>query len=373
MIAPRWNAWKGPTIEQQMILHKHASGFDYMRLFLSVCIILCHTIILCYPRTVETAMWTGPSRPFFYFLVPSFFAMSGFLVAGSLVRVNNIPAFLTLRAMRILPALCGEVIISAVIIGGILTDLPLSRYFTHKNFYAYFLNIVGDVHFWLPGVLTQHRISKVNAQLWTIPYEFECYALITILAFIGIVRHRAWLAVAAVILTLLMNYADYRNGDLIYDWRPTGLFTVSGFLWGIILYMYRDKIPCNALLFLLATALSWWALTYEETMYVAGLPVAYMTIYLGLMNPKRTLIITSGDYSYGLYLYGFPVQQALSQLVPASMVWYIHLPLTILIAGFCAVVSWHLLEARVLSKKKQMLALVESLRSRMQRRLILFA
>ena len=73
-----------------------------------------------------------------------FFALSGFLVTGSLGR-TRLHQFVTLRVIRLIPALAVEITLSAVIIGLIFTTLPASEYLTSKGFYAYFLNIVGDI------------------------------------------------------------------------------------------------------------------------------------------------------------------------------------------------------------------------------------
>jgi peptidoglycan/LPS O-acetylase OafA/YrhL len=115
----------------------HSSGFDYLRIGLSVSVILYHTIIVCYGPEVEARFWESPLlRPLFYFIVPAFFALSGFLVAGSLFR-NSIPAFLTLRAIRIFPALFCEVMISALILGPMLTSFSLWQYFADHKFWVY--------------------------------------------------------------------------------------------------------------------------------------------------------------------------------------------------------------------------------------------
>ena len=80
-------------------------------------------------------------------------------------------------------------------------------------------------------------------------------------------------------------------------------------------------------------------------MYV---PVGYMTVYLGTWNPPRTWIISSGDYSYGIYLFSFPIQQALRALnvFPTNAVaeFLVAFPAS-LAAAF---LSWHLVEKRML-------------------------
>ena len=46
-------------------------------------------------------------------------------------------------------------------------------------------------------------------------------------------------------------------------------------------------------------------------------PVAYATVCLGLMNPSRKML-RGADYSYGIYLYGFAVQQTVMHYLPMA-------------------------------------------------------
>src|ERR1700761_3676596 len=101
-----------------------STGFDYMRLVLALAILGWHSIVTCYGSVAQDAVGASPARPLIALLLPAFFALSGFLVAGSLERSRTIPMFLGLRALRILPALAVESLISALIIGPLLTTLP---------------------------------------------------------------------------------------------------------------------------------------------------------------------------------------------------------------------------------------------------------
>lgn len=76
-----------------------------------------------------------------------FFALSGFLVIGSLERSKTLVTFLGLRAFRIVPTLKVDVVLAALIIGPIVTTLDFKEYFTEIGFRSYFLNILGDIQF----------------------------------------------------------------------------------------------------------------------------------------------------------------------------------------------------------------------------------
>jgi peptidoglycan/LPS O-acetylase OafA/YrhL len=103
-----------------------SSGFDYMRLMLALAIVCLHSGITTYGIDVDRAIFANLFRPLIRYILPGFFALSGFLVAGSLIRCKTLFRFLGLRALRIYPALIVEVILSAFILGPIVTTAPLS-------------------------------------------------------------------------------------------------------------------------------------------------------------------------------------------------------------------------------------------------------
>ena len=89
----------------------HSTGFDYMRLLLALGVVLWHTVVICYGNAFQNALWVGPYRALFSFILPMFFALSGFLVCGSLERCRTLVSFLSLRILRIFPALVAEVLL----------------------------------------------------------------------------------------------------------------------------------------------------------------------------------------------------------------------------------------------------------------------
>ena len=133
------------------------------------------------------AIWHSWARPFVGIILPMFFALSGFLVAGSLERNKSPISFFGLRIIRLAPALLVEITLSAIILGPIFTTFSIQAYFSDPLFYSYFLNVVGYIHYTLPGVFTQNPVpSIVNSQLWTIPFELKCYIMLAGIAGIGI-------------------------------------------------------------------------------------------------------------------------------------------------------------------------------------------
>lgn len=352
-----------PTIAERMTLVERPSGFDYLRLYLSVSIVAWHTIAISYGHAVEQPLWTSWWRPLPFFLVPSFFALSGFLVAGSLER-NTIPAFLTLRILRIFPALTVEVLVSALLIGTFVTTLPLSAYFHHGDFWRYFLNMVGDIHYVLPGVFTDQPSPYVNLQLWTVPYELDCYAVITLLAVATLTRRPNLLFLAVMAGTLAYVVKPFIVTTAIRVDALQGKPLTICFLFGVTIYFLRSKIPYHVGLFAMAVAAYLATCYFPKIAILAALPVAYITVFIGMLNPTRNLLIRGANYSYGIYLYGYPVQQLVSYLFPTHRNPLFNFAVSLPLIVVLAMASWELIESPVLDRRKAVLALIPSMRRR---------
>src|SRR5450631_549649 len=337
-----------------------SSGFDYLRLCLSISVVLLHTVGVSYGGHAEKAYFDDTVlKPFYRLVLPMFFALSGYLVAGSLVRSKTIGAFLGLRIIRIYPALAVEVVLSAFILGPLLTTLPLADYFSHVQFRQYLLNVFGDVHFFLPGVFADNPIPlKVNAQLWTVPYELLCYIGLTCLALTGVVKKRGISVLAVIFMSGVLiadRFAKYNGHFLETRGVFIGLLLVVCFLAGVVMFLYRDIIPWSGKL---AAASAMIAMTLVSVIplgdYAAPVPIAYMTVYLGLTNFRRAGLLRYGDLSYGIFLYGFVVQQTVAHVLPWSRYWYLNfaisLPLTVLVAA----VSWRYVERPALGLRSQL-------------------
>ncbi len=338
------------------------AGFDYLRLGLAIGILVYHSITVSYGWKFEVAFRLSPLGPFCFILVPAFFALSGFLVAGSLQR-NDLPSFLTLRALRIFPALAVEVVLSALILGPLFTRLPLSAYFSSPELHKYFLNVLGDIHYYLPGVFETLPFPRfVNVQLWTEPFELRCYIGLSLLALLRLHKRPALYMALAIAVSL----AAFAHGFISHHFyrgygRSSGNFVILSFLFGVGLYNLRDRIPFRWSYLIVAAILAYVFLTYHAATYLALLPIAYVTVFLGLCDPPRTSLVLGADYSYGLYLYGYPIQQTIAYLLPDVRIWYINLALSLIVVGCFAAFSWHVIENPVLGRKKEAVRFVRGL------------
>jgi peptidoglycan/LPS O-acetylase OafA/YrhL len=294
----------------------------------------------------------GPLGPLKLILLPMFFTLSGFLVARSMERSATIEGFLTLKILGIVPALAVEVLLSAMLLGPIFTSLSLGEYLSSHLTYVYFLNVVGEVQFHLPGVFVGNPgTDLVNSSLWTIPFELESYVAIVVVTVIGLFRRPRLMAFVVVTLWLGMW-----SGNLFLT-RGAGFtrMVVPGHLLVVCFLAGYDpfKSGNNSSLWTVSGCeriLSLIALRYDQTKVLCVFPAAYLTVWLGLLNPPKIPVLMDGDYSYGVYLFAFPIQQALAA-APATAVWYVNLILATAVSLLYAAFSWSMIEKPILSKK----------------------
>lgn len=339
-----------------------APGFDLLRVALSLAVILRHCFPITYgsdPAANAGALWAASMG-----ILPMFFILSGFLVTGSALRLT-LGKFVLSRVLRIVPALVVDTLVTVLLIGPIFTSQTLADYFASPVTHAYLLNMVGEIHYFLPGVFERNPLAGVvNGALWTIPPELGCYVFMAALILFGWVRD--WRKVAIIALLSIVAIVVVTMAPLAFP--PVvgkvaayqGALLVPEFLIGSLLYLKRHLIPYSAWLFAGCVALvviSGFLLpeTAFSTVPLASLfavPVyAYLTVFLGATKMPELPLFRRGDYSYGIYLYGFPIQQAIVNATGVHnpvLLFFMTLPPVIGLA----MLSWHLVEKPTLKLRK---------------------
>jgi peptidoglycan/LPS O-acetylase OafA/YrhL len=252
------------------------------------------------------------------------------------------------------------VTLSALIFGPLLTAKPLGEYFSSWQLAQYFLNIFGDIHYVLPGLFESNPNPRiVNNQLWTIPFELQCYLILGGLSATSILRNR-WLllGVASVGQALWVWHVLNLGGAGTFR-APiaNGPVLIIAFLCGVIAHIFRDKIYLHRGIFVGCVVVGVLLACLPNGGIYLPFPATYITIYLGLLNPPTNRLLTSGDYSYGLYLYGYPIQQAVASYGPETHTWWIYIGASLPIALSVAFFSWHVVEKRALAARRRMPAI----------------
>ncbi len=304
------------------------------------------------------------ARPGLFCLVGMFFALSGFLVAGSALRSSTIRSFFANRALRILPALTVETTLCALLLGPLVTSMNLPHYFENHQFYRYFGNILGQITFTLPGVFTRNPWQGiVNVNLWTLPAELWCYIFMLVMMGTGLLKKQKIVSLAilaALIIATVLTHLYPGNISVRESWiHFTPWFIVLLFMFGVLLFMNARFIPLHPLLLAAAVAGYWALMVFDILGPLAGLLLAYITVSIGMMSfplfDKRVKV----DVSYGTYLYGFPITQAAIYFL-APHLGFVHGPLQFVIifpivlaaTVLFSTLSWHFIEKPTLGLRK---------------------
>jgi peptidoglycan/LPS O-acetylase OafA/YrhL len=346
--------WRGPSAQDVLDRNQGGfPGFDTFRLALALSVVLIHSSFLSYGVAGSRTIHSAPLVGFMLALLPWFFALSGFLVAGSALRLRNTGTFLLFRGLRIAPALAVEVAMSALILGPLFTSLPLAEYFSQPDFFAYFGNIIGRVRLTLPGVFVGLPIdSVVNGNLWTLRPEFQCYAIMALLMLTRIVYSRSlttllWLTVSAALI--IYNQA---TDNLASEGVFGPALLVYCFATGVVAFHWRAHIRLNAMLALICALIGYPLLLVPKDALFSIPLLTYLMVWIGAQKLPRI----NGDYSYGVYLFSYPVQQTLVGSFPSMREWWLLFPAAATIAILIAALSWHLIEKPALRLKKPILA-----------------
>ena len=202
--------------------------------------------------------------------------------------------------------------------------------------------------------------NLVNFALWTVSPEILCYIIMALMIVRGVHRNRR----IVLAITLLYAVVCILSGIIqppvrIAEVLPTKAL-VYAFLVGNCLYLYRDVIPysktAGGISFVGSTALIYVGqqLTSDALSYFAVPGYVYALAVVGLSRLPALPLLSRGDYSYGVYIYGWPIQQAVAHFLPNERYWWINFGIALPSVLACAIASWHFIEKPVLGFKKSL-------------------
>ena len=325
------------------------NNLTFIRLVAALSVIYGHTSAIVAGASADwVAVTTG-----YAFLggvaVDLFFLISGFLVTASILN-GGVKNYVVSRVLRIYPALFVNLILVTFVLGSIATTLSVGDYLTDSDTWTYFLGLASTYNggFFLPGVFTQNHNHAVNGSIWSVLIEVRLYVVVAFFYIFGILRSRAMFnTVFFVLIVVLWSDKSYLPASLS---GATNLHVCLFFYIGSFLYVNRNGVPVSPYFMLIALFLAGMTLGTEKFAY--GYILLLVTFFCSVSFLKQfSWMDRGGDYSYGIYLYGWPAQQLTAWAFPDFSGTQNCLTASA-IATACGVASWHLVEKRALRLKK---------------------
>ena len=297
--------------------------------------------------------------------VDGFFAISGYLIARSWQRNPQWRGFLTNRLLRIGPGYLICLLVTAAVIA------PVATATSQRSLKGYWIAPDGPLSYLLRNStlwVGQFQISggptgvpvplNWDGSLWTLGWEFLCYLGLGVIGALGVLSSKRsllpWIFAGVWIINLWGAFANASGTltSLTARIEPMDRFALM-FIAGTLLCAFDERVPMRPD-FALASALlvGLGVLLTPDYRLLGGLPLAYLMLWIGARTPSR--IGSRNDISYGLYIYGFPVQQALVMWGFAAVGWLGFAVLGLLATLPIAALSWLVVERPSLRWKSRL-------------------
>jgi peptidoglycan/LPS O-acetylase OafA/YrhL len=336
------------------------NNFDVVRWLAASLVVFSHEFAITgHPGAEPLGALTHGFATFGTVGVDAFFVVSGFLVTQSLVERRSLAFYVASRALRIVPGLLMLLLVSALVIGAICTTRGLGEYYADPRVYSYIGRnlLLRNLQWDLPGVFTTNPFPQVvNGSLWSLAPEVTMYAL---LLGVGIAGWRWWRRITSIVawsMVTVILIAWSRHGDLAGATQELARLTrlAPYFALGSLAWCARRWIRLSVAWPMGLAALT--VATFRTPVFVPSFALLVAATVLWIAFARAGAIARwgrHGDFSYGLYIYAFPVQQMLAALAPSWSPWLhglVAYPLILL----CAIASWRWIESPALRLKRRL-------------------
>jgi peptidoglycan/LPS O-acetylase OafA/YrhL len=325
-----------PTLASR--LDPRANSLNAIRLVLATTVIVSHSWTIGRFGRVPSHGGFAPGG----WAVDGFFVLSGYLITGS--RFNNsLLSYLKRRVLRIYPGFL------VCLLSIVLVFAPLGYLRAHHSLHGYLTTPNTPVSYLVENLALKMQVGSVAGTptgggawagtLWTLYFEFLCYLIVGLLACWTAFRRRP---IIAVLLLVATTAVSFQNNHVNHFTDTANLVRLLPFfLAGTVMYQLRDRVPCT-----------WWLAAASAIVLVfvpnpgprfiviCALPMAYLLLYLGAVVPVG--VGRHNDVSYGMYMYGWPVEQTVRAFALSSHLAFVALSLAGTIP--LAAASWLLIE-----------------------------
>jgi peptidoglycan/LPS O-acetylase OafA/YrhL len=337
------------------LLNPKTNAIGFVRLALASCVLFAHGVELA-GYGIDSTRWGTLA-------VLGFFSLSGLLVAQSFEHCQGPLDFIWRRTLRVYPGYWANLVMTAFVVIPItwyLSKGDLNDYWSGDNSPIHYVlgsvklvtGFVGDIR----HVFDANPVPKiVNGSLWTLPIEFICYIGLMALGWMGALKTKYVAPLLAVcFLILWITRPDFhlpKSVAKIAD--PMVIELYLAFTLGVCAYIYRDFIQILSWLGWLCALFSalvlWNGLGFLGE-WLRPFTTAYLVLWLSVAIPIKHFE-RHGDISYGVYIYAFPITQALVLLNVHRMPLFYFTLITVM-TMVLATASWLTVESPALKLKR---------------------
>ena len=295
------------------------NNFNFLRLVLALLVILSHS-----PQLIDGNANREPLTRIVGFTslgklaVECFFLVSGYLILQSWAQSPQIWNFLKKRILRIYPGFLAASFFCAFIVGplGAQPQKYFETFWYGGFIKSIFLLKIPEV----PDVFQGQPYPSINGSMWSISLEFICYLFVLALGSLGIFRRKIlWLFLAIGLYSVVLYVTLGLPSPYFSLENP--LFRLAAFFFiGGCFYLYRDLIYYKYLPALVCALMILVCVLILKIHYVFfAVAGAYLLFYLAFTQISFLKGFESlPDVSYGVYLYGWPIQKLILWYFPAT-------------------------------------------------------
>ena len=338
----------------------HQNNFNFIRLLAALAVLVSHSFEFV-PGAVDPVYRLTHLINCSYIGLCTFFFLSGILVTQSLRRSSTWKNFCWRRFLRLYPAACLVILSCALVIGPLVTTLPLPAYFTDPEFYRFLSGcLLLRIHFTLPGVWAHApKGPALIGPLWSIVLELKLYACLLVYWAVKIPWKKT-LALIGLLLAILFHLAFYKSTPGIFhrlipvSFNPYS-YTVLGalFVQGALCSIWQEKIVIRDYYIFLIIPLLLICAFFQLLTLITFVLIPACILYVathGLRPIKR--ITPKADLSYGIYLWSGPIGKWVAMTTHPANEWLNFVISLAAVLPF-AVFSWFLVERPFLALKSR--------------------
>lgn len=325
---------------------RFVNNFGFVKFVLSILVIFSHSFSLL--GKVEPLYGVGSKYGIGSYAVFTFLLISGYSIAESWERNKNLFFFVAKRIKRIFPALLFLYIIKVFFLAPLFSTNNYFQFISNSTTLSYFLNIFFYyVPFQnvLPGVFDG---KIVNGSLWTLPYEFALYISIPSLYFLfGKFWRKSAIVCFLALLALEISQKNLLQTLVFFQLNLASLTTFSLFFFSGILFRPTSKINHKFFTFLLFLLLD--LLTFGKPVNIIFV-LLFVWFFIDLFGFVKTKYFKNlnglGNYSYGIYIWGWLVQQAVIEILGKEIPVIVLFIFSSILSVQIGIISWKFIESK---------------------------